>query len=66
MRGDQAGDLRHGGLGTVDDEGHEEQREGQVLCVEVEDEEVDLARGVVLGEGVGVGKRKGGEESVAV
>jgi hypothetical protein len=66
MRGDQAGDLRHSGLRAVHDEGHEEQRKGQELCVEVENEKVDLARGVVLGEGVCVCEREGGEKGVAV
>ena len=64
--GDQARALRLGLAGPVDDKRHEEHGPGQVLCVKVYDEEVDLACGVVLGVRVGVGERQGGEEDEAV
>jgi hypothetical protein len=66
MRGDEACELRLGMVGAVDDKRHEEHGPGQELCVEVYDEEVDLARGVVLSVRVGVGERQGREERVAV
>jgi len=66
VRSEQARKLCGRRVRAVDDEGHEEQGKGQEFGVEVDDEEVDLARGVVLGEGVGVGEGEGGEEGVAV
>jgi hypothetical protein len=66
MRGNKTRTLRECGVGTVNDEGHEEQRERKVFRVEGDDEEGDLARGVVLREGVCVGEREGGKEGVRV
>lgn len=66
VRGEQARKLRGRRVRAVDDEGHEEQGKRQKFGVEVDDEEVDLAGGVVLGEGVGVGECEGREEGVAV
>lgn len=64
--GDQTEDLGQRGVLTVDDEGHEQQSEWQELGVKIYDEEVDLTRGVVLGERVRVCEREGGEERVTV
>jgi stress response protein YsnF len=64
--GNKTRELAGCGVGAVDDEGHEEQREGQVFGVEVQDEEVDLTGWVVLCESVCVCERECGEEGVAV
>lgn len=66
MGSDKAGKLGKGGIRTINDEGHKQQGERQVFGVEVDDEEGDLTRGVVLGEGVCVGKGEGREERVGV
>lgn len=66
MGGKQSSDLRHRRIGTVDDEGHEEQGEGEVFRVEVEDEEADLTRRAILCEGIRVRHCECGEEGVAV
>jgi stress response protein YsnF len=66
MCGEQARELGSCGIWAIDDESHEEQGEGQILCVEVHDEEADLARRVVLRERVCVRERERGEEGVAV
>lgn len=66
MCGDETRELAGRGVGAVDDEGHEEECEGQIFGVEVQDEEVDLTGGVVLCESICVCECECGEESVAV
>lgn len=66
MRGEETSDLAERRVLAVDDEGHECHSEGQVLRVEVHDEEADLARGILLSESVCVCEGQGGEERVAV
>jgi hypothetical protein len=63
---EQAGELGSCGFGAIDNEGHEEERERQELCVEVYDEEADLSRWAVLRERVCVRECERGEEGVAV
>lgn len=63
---DETGELAECSALAVDDEGHKQQGEGQVLRIEVHNEEANLTRWVVLGECVGVCEGKGGEERVAV
>jgi hypothetical protein len=63
---EQAGELSSCGVGTIDDEGHEEERKRQELCVEVYDEEANLARRAILRERVCVREGERGEEGVAV
>lgn len=66
MRGDQACQLCGRGVGSVDDEREEEEREGQVLRFELYDEEAGLAGWVVLCECVCVRHGEGGEEGVVL
>lgn len=66
MCGNESSELGGCLVGTVDDEGHEEQGEWEVFGVEVEDEEADLTRRAILSEGVRVRHGERGEESVAV
>ena len=60
MRCNEPGDLAVSLSRAVDDEGHEKQGVRQVFGVEVEDEKVDLASGIVLGESIRVCESKGG------
>lgn len=66
MGGEETGGLGHGLRLAVDDECHEQQSKRQVLRIEINDEEGDLASGVVLGEGVRVGEREGRKEGICV
>jgi stress response protein YsnF len=66
MRSDETWKLASCRFGAIDDKGHEEERKRQVFRIKVQDEEADLARRIVLCEGVCVRKRECGEERVAV
>lgn len=66
MRGNDASQLRSSSFRTVGDKSEEEHGEGQILCVKVDDEELDRARRVVLAKGVCVGEGQRGKKRICV
>jgi hypothetical protein len=66
MSSDETRSLREGSFGVVHDERQEKQRQRQVLRIEGEDEEGDLARRIVLSIRVCAGESEGGQEGVCI
>lgn len=66
MRGEETGGLCERGGGRIHDEGHSDHGDWQELGLEGDDEERDLASGIVLGVGVGESEGEGSEERIGV
>jgi hypothetical protein len=64
MRSEKTGRLRERRRRRIHDEGHENHGAGQELGLEGDDEEGDLASGIVLGVSVRKSEGEGSEESV--
>lgn len=62
----ETGGLRKSWRWAIHDQGHEKQRQREVLGIEGDDEERHFARGIVLGIRVRVCERKRREEGVRI
>lgn len=71
MCSNETSSLRYSGGRALHDERHEQQGDGEVLCIELDDKERDLARGIVLSvrpcvpERQRVKESRGAEESAS-